>query len=251
MKQTDNAARPIGKQEIFNFSCGPHVPCFNECCRDLNQFLTPYDVLRLARHMEMDSRDFLNTWTRTHLGPETGLPVVTLRPSKDGKNCPFVSPEGCRVYENRPASCRMYPLARMLRRSRDNRSIDESYFLICERHCRGFEQERPVTPLRWIADQGLERYNELNDALIEVISVKQSRLPGPLGGQTAEKIFAALYDTDAFKKDLSGQTGEECRKLGLRPDKEDTGDDEACVMFAIKYAACLLRHEAEAAGRSI
>lgn len=248
MSQVDSEVRPIGNREEFCFSCGPHVPCFNECCRDLNQFLTPYDVLRLTRHLGMDSRNFLNTWTTRHAGPETGLPMVSLRPAEDGKRCPFVASEGCRVYENRPASCRMYPLARMLRRSRKNGRINESYVLICEEHCRGFEQGRPVTPLQWIADQGLERYNELNDAMIEIISIKQQYLPGPLAGEAAEKLFAALYDPDSFRKALSGWAGKDCTKLGLCHDEAERGDDESLVRFAIKYSAGLLQHASESAG---
>ncbi|MFO7930181.1 MAG: YkgJ family cysteine cluster protein [Desulfosalsimonas sp.] len=247
MSQQDNQFRPIGIRQKFCFSCGPHVSCFNECCRDLNQFLTPYDVLRLARHLEMDPQDFLNTYTNRHTGPDTGLPVVTLRPAKDGQRCPFVTPEGCSVYENRPSSCRMYPLARMLRRSRENGRIEESYVLIQEDHCRGFECQTVMTPEQWVADQGLERYNELNDAMIEVISVKQQYLPGPLKSQTAEKLFYCLYDADAFKRDLSGQIGDECRKFGLCPDKAKRGDDEAVVRLAVKYAAGFLKNESAAA----
>lgn len=247
MSQQDNQLRPIGMRQTFGFSCGPHVPCFNECCRDLNQFLTPYDVLRLARHLEMDSRDFLNTYTNRHIGPDTGLPVVTLRPAKDGQRCPFVTPEGCSVYENRPSSCRMYPLARMLRRSRENGRLEESYVLIHEPHCRGFECPTFVTPEQWVADQGLERYNEINDAMIEVISVKQQYLPGSLKRQTAEKLFSCLYDADAFKRGLAGQTAGECREFGLCPEEAERGDDETVVRLAVKYAAEVLRHESEAA----
>ncbi|MEZ4604032.1 MAG: YkgJ family cysteine cluster protein [Desulfobacterales bacterium] len=32
--------------------------------------------------------------------------------------CPFVTADGCRVYQNRPSSCRMYPLIRVVRRAR-------------------------------------------------------------------------------------------------------------------------------------
>ncbi|MFW6082251.1 MAG: YkgJ family cysteine cluster protein [Desulfosalsimonas sp.] len=247
MSQQDNQVRPVGNRETFCFSCGPHVPCFNECCRDLNQFLTPYDVLRLARHLKMDSRDFLKAYTNRHTGPDTGLPVVTLRASQDGQRCPFVSPKGCSVYENRPSSCRMYPLARMLRRSREDGRLEESYVLICEAHCRGFEYPRDVTPEQWISDQGLERYNELNDEMIGIISIKQRHLPGPLGKDISEKLFSCLYDVDSFKRNLSGQAAEECRKIGLCPEDLQIGDDGELVRFAVKYASGLLRHESGSA----
>ena len=36
----------LNDKEKFCFSCHPDVPCFNECCRDLNQFLTPWNNRR-------------------------------------------------------------------------------------------------------------------------------------------------------------------------------------------------------------
>ncbi|MBS3732640.1 MAG: YkgJ family cysteine cluster protein [Desulfobacterales bacterium] len=236
--------RPIADNEVFYFSCGPEVPCFNACCRDLNQFLAPYDVLRLARHLDMHTGDFLAAYTLCHDGPQTGLPVVTLKPAEPGeKQCPFVAAEGCRVYENRPGSCRMYPLARMLRRARNDGSLTESYALIREAHCRGFEQGLPMTAEQWIADQGLEPYNELNDAMIDVISVKQQYLPGPVKGALGEKLFAALYDIDAWKTDFHPQASADSRHPGFPLDEPDPADDEALLRFAMQYAAALLRHE--------
>jgi uncharacterized protein len=33
----------------FKFSCHKGLACHNTCCRDVNIFLTPYDVLRMRR----------------------------------------------------------------------------------------------------------------------------------------------------------------------------------------------------------
>lgn len=233
---------PLGEGEIFYFACGPQVPCFNECCRDLNQFLTPYDVLRLARHMQMSSGDFLRAYTSTHTGPRTGLPVVCLEPVNGGqKQCPFVTPHGCRVYENRPASCRMYPLARVLRKSRRDGHLCESYALIREDHCRGFEQDRPMTVGRWIADQGLVPYNAFNDAMIDVISAARRHRPGPLGGELGRKLFFALYDIDGFRAGLvNGELLGDCRRMGLQVDPAaEAGPvgDGALLRLAMQYAA--------------
>ena len=40
----ENDMIPLARDDQFQFACGPEVPCFNACCRDLNQFLTPYDL---------------------------------------------------------------------------------------------------------------------------------------------------------------------------------------------------------------
>ena len=110
---------PLAPDAAFRFACNPEVPCFNACCRDLHQTLTPYDILRLKRRLGMTSDRFLAAYTTRHIGPESGLPIVCLKPrAADHLACPFVSPEGCTVYPDRPASCRLYPLARAVSRSR-------------------------------------------------------------------------------------------------------------------------------------
>lgn len=241
--ENQQSVEPVGIDEAFEFLCGPHVQCFNACCRDLNQFLTPYDVLRLARHLGMPTGDFLQAYTIHYTGPETGLPVVSLTPANyRDKLCPFVTPDGCRVYENRPGSCRMYPLARMLRRSRQTGTLTESYVLICEPHCQGFEQAASQTVRQWITDQGLMPYNKANDSMIEVIAAKQQAMPGSLQGEVARKISMALYDLDAFRSSFAGVIEADCSKMGL-----DTGgvlaeDDDILLGFAVNYAAAVLRN---------
>ena len=52
----------------------------------------------------------------------------------DRKVCPFVSREGCCIYENRPAACRTYPIAQASRRHRVHKTVLEQYFLLRENH---------------------------------------------------------------------------------------------------------------------
>jgi Fe-S-cluster containining protein len=187
----------------FRFQCGPGVACFNECCRDLNQFLTPYDVLRLKRGLGLSSRQFLEQYTRRHTGPGSGLPVVTLKPSDPERlTCPLLTPDGCRVYRDRPSSCRTYPLVRILRRSRESGDMFEEYGLLREPHCRGFNAERRQTVREWTADQGLREYNAENDRLLEVIRLKARLSAKVLPPSLAEQVFTALYDLDMLREQL-------------------------------------------------
>ncbi len=191
---------PISAQESFCFSCSPDVPCFNECCRDLNQFLTPYDILRLKNHLEISSGEFLRNYTSRHTGPESGLPIVTLKPGDLQKlTCPFVSENGCRVYENRPSSCRTYPLMRAVTRSRSTAEMTAQFMLLRESHCLGFEADKTRTLQQWIDDQGIAVYNENNDKLMQIISLKNRLIPGPLDIKSSQLFFTALYDLDEFR----------------------------------------------------
>ena len=231
----------IGFDDSFRFLCSSNVPCFNECCRDLNQFLTPYDIVCLKNGLGMSSGEFLETYTLQHTGPETGLPVVTLKPddSTDEAVCPFVTEEGCRVYHFRPASCRTYPLARLASRSRETGRITEHYALVHEPHCLGFQKGpshkvKAQTVREWIKSQGLSVYNEMNDLFMELISLKNLHMPGPMDIKSRHMVHLACYDLDNFREQLfdkdlltdSGLEFEEIEVLKI--------DDIELMKFGIK-----------------
>ena len=199
----DNHFTAIGPDDLFQFSCGPHVPCFNECCRDLNQFLTPYDIIRLRNRLGLTCREFLKRYTAQHTGPETGLPVIRLKqdPAVSLK-CPFVTPEGCGVYEDRPSSCRMYPVARAVSRNRQTGVTIEHFALLKEPHCLGFQHGEKQTVRQWMQDQGLIEYNQINDLLMEIISAKNRLLPGPLDFKSCRLFHMACYDLDSFREKI-------------------------------------------------
>ncbi|MDJ0802248.1 MAG: YkgJ family cysteine cluster protein [Desulfobacterales bacterium] len=194
---------PLELDDEFRFACSPEVPCFNQCCRDINQYLTPYDIYRLKNRLNMTSGDFLNQFTVEHIGPQTGLPIVSLKalPQEDLR-CPFVSDEGCQVYADRPASCRTYPLARAVSQSRDTGQLVENYALMQEPHCQGFGQKRVQTVREWIEDQEIEQYNRFNDMLMTIISLKNQHKRSPLDLREQHLFRLALYDLDAFRDHL-------------------------------------------------
>lgn len=193
----------LGPAEHFRFECTAEVPCFNECCRDLNQFLTPYDILRIKNRLKLSSAQFLKEYTARHIGPETGLPVVTLKAEyASGRQCPFVTEKGCRIYEDRPSSCRSYPLARMAYRDSKSGNLAAQYALLREPHCKGFERGSPQTVEAWIKTQGLAPYNEANDWLIDIIGLKKRLGPGPFDPALSRMFFLVCYDLDTLREQI-------------------------------------------------
>jgi Fe-S-cluster containining protein len=199
----DNPIQPLSPDDKFRFECSKDVPCFNACCRDLNQFLTPYDILRLKNHLGITSGTFIEKYTIRHIGPETGLPVITLKPLPESDlQCPFVTPAGCSVYPSRPSSCRIYPLARAITRNRETGKINEHFALLKESHCCGFQQQKMQTVREWMRSQEVADCNRINDIFLEIISLKARLLPGPLDLRSKHLFHIALYDIDAFKKQI-------------------------------------------------
>ena len=167
----------------------------------MNQFLTPYDLLRLKTRLGMTSEQFLAQYTIQHIGPQTGLPVITFKTDRSSNStCPFVTESGCRVYEDRPSSCRMYPVVRVVSRSRECGKIEVHFTLLKEAHCLGHGQDKEQTIRGWLAEQELDVYNLYNDMLMEIIALKNRTEPGPLDVEACRRFHLALYDIDNFRK---------------------------------------------------
>lgn len=193
----------IGIDETFSFSCNDSVSCFNKCCADVNQFLYPYDIVRLKNGLGITSGEFHKKYTMIYTGDTTGLPVVSfLTKPSNGHLCPFVEEKGCSVYNDRPASCRIFPLARAISRSRETGEITEHYALIKDPICEGFDNGDAIKVKDWIGTQELAEYNRYNDRMIELISLKHQVMPGALEGEYKDKFVMACYDVDEFRRQI-------------------------------------------------
>ena len=227
----------LAPQEKFRFACHPQVSCFTDCCRDLELALTPYDVLRLKRALEMHSHAFLDRYVIIEQTEQETFPRLYLTMVDDGRaSCPFVSAAGCNVYTDRPGACRTYPLGRAVSRDLQG-GCTEFYVLLSEPHCHGHHaaSTKAFTVATWTEDQGLAPYNAANDALLPLIQhelVKQGRKLTP---KEKELFLIALYDLDTFR-DFLRQTARS--GLNLRMPENTTyrfADDTDLLNFAVRW----------------
>lgn len=183
----------------FIFACHPEVPCFNQCCRRLNLRLTPYDVLRLKNHLGLSSEEFIERHTVVESG-QNGWPLPCLAMAdNEERTCPFLSPEGCKVYPDRPGACRTYPLGRATKGGNTEGPQEESWFLVKEPHCRGFEQGRHWSPQEWTKDQGLDAYNAYNDLFLPLVTRQAPAANAAEAQKKMQMFFMACYNLDQFK----------------------------------------------------
>ncbi|MFZ3123038.1 MAG: YkgJ family cysteine cluster protein [Thermodesulfovibrionales bacterium] len=187
--------RRLSPEEKFKFSCHKGLPCFNTCCNDINIFLTPYDVLRMRRSIEISSGEFLKRYTIALLGDE-GLPLVVLKMLEDeNKSCPFVMPDGCGIYEDRPWSCRMYPIFPAF-------SKEEGFLIEEKPSCIGSIEEKQWTIQEWKKDQGIDIYDKMNESYEEITLHDYFQKGNKLDSGRAKMLYKACYDMDEFKKFL-------------------------------------------------
>ena len=251
--------RQLAEGDSFEFTCHPGVPCFNSCCADVNIVLTPIDVLRLARRLGMNTREFLETHTSNPITKDLKIPMVMLRmTTEEGKPCPFVGDEGCTVYEDRPWACRMYPLGMAIPPARAGEEPEPVFFVFEDDHCKGREQpdRKPWTSVSWREDQGLEAQDELEAGFRDLVSH-----PWFIGGRTLDPkrmhmLYTACYDLDGFRSFVFESSF--CERFDLQPEalEELKTSDEALLNFAFRwlrfalFAEPTLKVKPEAAERS-
>jgi len=224
----------LRKGERFRFACHPEVPCFNACCSDLSLMITPYDALRLRRALKISGGEFIRLYAVLAMAPDTGFPMLKLNMLDDErKSCPFVSKQGCRLYENRPGACRTYPLGRATRLDKDGQ-VEEQFFVVREDHCRGFEQESSWDSPSWLNDQGLEDYNRLNDRYMRLMATSQAR-GARLNQKQSQMAYLAQYNPDAFQNFIT-QTGI-FERLEIDEERKQAvlTDEEACLEFGLDW----------------
>jgi len=227
--------RPI-ENRSFCFACRKDLACFTRCCAKLDLILTPYDVIRLKKRLGLSSVEFLEKHTTDRIEPSYGLPAVKLKMNEDdAQRCPFVSPHGCNVYEDRPGACRIYPLGRAASKIREGDRAGEYYFMVRESHCLGFEDGRQWAVEEWIADQGLAEYNAMNDLFIDVTAGKHPDTLKSLGERRIQMFYTACYSVDAFRRFVFASTF--LRRFEVAPDLIDRmeHDDVELMKFAFKW----------------
>lgn len=200
--------KPLGNAP-FTFHCHPGVSCFTVCCKNVELDLYPYDIIRLKNCLGMDSESFMRQHTGLKKGANPYFPTVVLKlPETDvGLQCPFLSGAGCKVYRDRPTSCRTYPLERAVDREAGRGRVKDYYFLVKHDYCKGHDESPQIDVKQWVRNQQLDQFNLMNDLWTEIdtlFATNPWRGEGS-GGPKQQLAFMVCYDIDGFSRFASQQ----------------------------------------------
>lgn len=246
MNESENKAHiepvRLSLDNRFKFKCHKDVDCFTKCCRGINIVLTPYDIIRLKNRLDLSSEEFLAIYTDPQILEKTDIPVVTLKLLDDERNsCPFVRDVGCLVYEDRPSTCRYYPLGVATLTYKEGADDSGFYFFVNEPHCLGFEEDQAWTVREWRNDQGVDIHDEINAEWTDLVVHKRSFPPNvKWTEQTKKMFFMASYNIDKFKEFVFESSFLKLYKIDSRELEEIKADEIALLKFGMRWLKWLL-----------
>jgi uncharacterized protein len=193
----------LSETDRFSFKCHTGLSCFNQCCRNLNLYLYPYDIIRLKKNLKMTSDRFIETHTDIVVRPGHYFPDVLLRMAgNEEKTCIFLTPSGCSVYPDRPHTCRVYPLEQGLYYDAEKNISRLVHFFRPPEFCQGPYESRTCTLKSWETEQEAAFYNAMTARWADVMRLFQDDPwdgEGP-GGRKGKMAFMAAYNMDAFRE---------------------------------------------------
>jgi len=190
----------LGLTDTFCFSCHSSLSCFNHCCRNKHLPLTPYDIIRIRKAIGLHSDDFLDRYALYRLDPLSGFPVLSLKMEDGEGQCPFVSPDGCTIYKDRPTACRLYPLGRSSCIGRVGEGREEFFYLLDTPGCEGIRETKVQSVSIWREDQGLRPYIEMNDRMLGLLFHPRRDRSAHLTQRQQQKVMVACYNIDLFRE---------------------------------------------------
>ena len=224
--------------DTFAFRCHPQVACFNQCCRNLNLFLYPYDVIRLKRRLNLSSDQFLDNYVDIVLRDSNYFPEVLLSMAENPeRTCPFLSETGCTVYPDRPDTCRTFPVEQGVYYDAATKTIKGVHFFRPPAFCLGQYEQQAWTVRSWARDQEAVVYNQMTLLWSEIKRLFQDNpwgLEGPQGPQ-AKMTFMATYNVDLFRDFLFNSTFLKRYKLKSAIRKKIRNDDVALMEFGFEW----------------
>ena len=226
----------LTEDDTFKFACRPGLSCFNDCCGDVNIFLTPYDILRMKNALGISSQEFLDRYTITPIDKNQNYPVVMLKMQDDEKKtCHFVSADGCTIYDDRPWACRYYPVGLASPKEGESEVEREFYFILREDVCKGFEEDKEWRISEWRVNQGLEKYDEFGKLFKEITLHDYFGRGKQLDPPRMELFHMVCYNLDKFRRFVEESTF--LNRFEIEPDllEKILEDDEELLRFGFRW----------------
>jgi len=221
----------------IQFQCRKGIDCWNACCSNIDISLTPVDILRLSRRLDISTTEFLVQYTFPYELEPNGIAGVKFKPVENGSACQFMRPEGCDVYTDRPTACRYYPVALLSMRRSDEYTDRNAYALVKEAHCHGHNEPRQISIEDYRQEQGVVEYDELGRGWRQLVLKKKSSGPtiGAPSKRSLQLWFMACYDLDRFRDFVASTAFNEVYDIPWNEMQKILSTDSELMLFAFQF----------------
>ena len=212
----------LTEDATLQFRCHRNVKCWNACCSNIDIPLTPYDILRLKKRLDMSSGEFLNQYSVPFEMDKDGMPGIKLKPVEGG------------------TACRYYPVALLTMRRSDEYVDRSAYALVREPHCLGHFEDKKQSIEEYRSEQGVVEYDQKAHAWRQLVVKRKSAGPAigkptPISNQL---FFMASYDVDRFRAFVMSPSFNDTYDIPVEIMATLIADDEALLDFGLNF----LRH---------
>ena len=231
--------RKLTLDSPLKFECHPGVSCFTACCHNIKIVLTPYDILVLSERLKLAGHEFISSYTEPVYLEKTDMPGVQIKLTKGKNACPFVTPEGCIVYTDRPTACRYYPVGMAdFHEGGIYQRLDKFFFIVKEPHCKGFDEPKEWTIGEWRVDQGVDRRDELNKEWLRLVMRRKSfGYQATLSESAKRMFFMASTDLGSFRRFIFESSFLDTYVVDEETLDKIKNDDVELMLFSFKYLA--------------
>lgn len=129
------------------------------CCTNMEIFLNPFDILQISIKTNMTTSEVIDKYILFLEDKETGLRRPILKNARIGL-CSFNENKLCTIHDNRPLSCRLFPLAR----------IDGQFYLQKAEFCKGLKEENYIELKDYLIEDNGKDYNNSTELYHEIVS---------------------------------------------------------------------------------
>jgi uncharacterized protein len=236
-KSIDQAG--LSLRSTFTFHCHEGLACFNRCCRTPTIILSPYDMLRLKHCLGITSGEFLRRYTLRETEARSHLPLIFINAfgAPEG-GCPFLGAQGCTVYLQRPAACRLFPIT--MGSQLTESGVVDYYF--CRRldYCQGFAGDVEWTLESWMANQGFKEYDQGRREWLEILLKEGLRGPDEVDSRVQDLVAIIAYDLDRFRRLIAEPAFLEAYRLDERLMRHLQAHDLALLKFSYRFLHAVL-----------
>ena len=176
----------------INFKC---KRC-NSCCKDSNIRVSPYDILRICKRLEISSVEFHKKYSYIMFDSENKNLLTCMLQTTP--KCPFLEEQGCTIYEDRPFGCRVYPVG--IVPLFDGKTLTKTFKIL--KNCSGIGLGQELQLQDYQKNQNIDEIDIYDPWIKFKIACINKKLPQD--NEFYSKFLALCYDFDGdlFKEFL-------------------------------------------------